>query len=191
MYTTQNTLSFLVLFNGLLRSTLADSTMLAISEYPDGQPQAPGGQTSYPYDPSSSWTSSVSVTTSVSWPSSSYDNPFTIYTSMTNSLGVITGMPAVVTSQPTQPAVVTSQPVSPTLPSYSGYYYNTTSTTSGLSTLSTSTVPVSASNNGVFTTTPSRISSPTLAQATGAAVSNKVAGAGFGLMVAALGFSFL
>lgn len=31
-----------------------------------------------------------------------YSNPFTIYTTMTNSLGVITGMPAVVTSQPSQ-----------------------------------------------------------------------------------------
>lgn len=31
-----------------------------------------------------------------------YSNPFTIYTTMTNSLGVITGMPAVDTSQPSQ-----------------------------------------------------------------------------------------
>ena len=115
-----------------------------------------------------------------------------MYTSMTNSLGVITGMPEVVTSQPTQPAVVTSQPVSPTLPSYSGYYYNTTSTASKLSTMATSTVVASASNNnGVFSTTAGTSASSAFAQATGAAVSNKVTGVGLGLVVAALGFSLL
>jgi hypothetical protein len=42
---------------------------------------------------------------------SSVDNyPQTSYLKQTNSLGVVTGMPAVFTSQPGQPAVVTSQP---------------------------------------------------------------------------------
>jgi len=43
-------------------------------------------------------------------------NPATQYTTQTNSMGVITGMPAVVTSQPIQPGVVTSQPLPASLP---------------------------------------------------------------------------
>ena len=39
-----------------------------------------------------------------------YSNPFTAYTSLTDSRGVITGMPAVATSIPSQAAVVTSIP---------------------------------------------------------------------------------
>lgn len=165
----------------LLQGVTADTTMAAVSEYSDGQPQAPTGS-------ASSW----SPTTEVAWSgTSSYDNPFTVYTSMTNSLGVITGMPSVVTSQPSQPALVTSQPPSATLPYYSGYYYNTSTTAP--TTLTTSTVLASASNNdGVFTTASSSGSAiATFAQVTGAAVSNKMAGAGVGLAIAALGFSLL
>lgn len=55
----------------------------------------------------SSAVSSAKATVSAASNSVPYSNPFTIYTSMTNSLGVITGMPAVVTSQPTQAAVAT------------------------------------------------------------------------------------
>lgn len=183
MHTSQMSLSSLALAVVLLLQTAnADTTMPAVSEYYDGQPQAG----TWSSDPSSTWEAS---TTEFSWPSSSYDNPFTIYTSLTNSLGVITGMPSVWTSQPTQPAVVTSQPVSPTLPTYSGYYYNTTSsapsTTVGLTTLATS---------GTFaatTTTSSNSPAPTFAQVTGAASSSKMAGAGLGLVVAALGFCLL
>ncbi|KAF2003320.1 hypothetical protein P154DRAFT_532423 [Amniculicola lignicola CBS 123094] len=39
--------------------------------------------------------------------------PQTSYLQQTNSLGVVTGMPAVFTSQPSQPAVFTSQPSQP------------------------------------------------------------------------------
>ncbi|KIW95267.1 uncharacterized protein Z519_03851 [Cladophialophora bantiana CBS 173.52] len=169
--------------------------MSAVSQISDGQPQGPVASTSLPTESSTSWSSSITEEVS-SWPTSSYENPFTIYTSMTNSLGVITGMPSVVTSQPTQPAVITSQPVSPTLPSYSGYYYgNGSSTTSaqsissGPTTLVTSTVGESP-YNGVSTTS-SGTSMATFAQVTGAAVTNRVAGACLGLLVAALGFSLL
>lgn len=48
----------------------------------------------------------IATSTSVVSPTP-YSNPFTIYTTMTNSAGVITGMPAVVTSQPTQAAKAT------------------------------------------------------------------------------------
>jgi hypothetical protein len=40
-------------------------------------------------------------------------NPNTMYLTQTDANGVITGMPQVATSQPTQPAVVTSQPGQP------------------------------------------------------------------------------
>lgn len=48
----------------------------------------------------SSWTSAQVVSSSAS--SVPYSNPFTVYTTQTNSAGVITGMPAVVTSQPSE-----------------------------------------------------------------------------------------
>ncbi|KAL6251017.1 hypothetical protein RBB50_001225 [Rhinocladiella similis] len=163
------------------------STVFGVSQISDGQVQAPPATAS----------------------TSSYENPFTIYTTQTNSLGVITGMPSVVTSQP---SVVTSQPVSPTLPSYSGYVYansttsaanssgsETTTTAGGQST--TSTGSGSASGATLVTSTrgasaggassASSSASPTFAQATGGAVSNKVAGAGVGLVVMGLGFSLL
>ena len=194
MYTTKPSLSSLTLAITLfLQATVADTTMPVVSEYPDGQPQAPTATASSPSDFSSS--SLTASTTAISWPisSSSYDNPFTIYTTMTNSLGVITGMPSVWTSQPSQPAVVTSQPSSATLPTYSGYYYNTTSSGSAATTMATSAVVASASNNnGVFTTTSSsRTSAPTIATVTGAASSNKIAGAGVGFIIAAFGFCML
>ncbi|KIW52319.1 hypothetical protein PV05_07965 [Exophiala xenobiotica] len=168
------------------------STMTAISQIPDGQVQAPTDSST----DSSLWPSSSSA--------SSYENPFTIYTTQTNSLGVITGMPSVWTSQP---SAVTSQPASPTLPSYSGYVYANTTTGAGVS-----TSPASASGSTVASTLTSTASvsgttlatstvvasesgatnaSPTLAQATGGAVSNQVAGAGIGLVVLGLGFSLL
>lgn len=175
--------------NALTSSPLL-STVNAASQIPDGQVQAPA---SAPTD-STSWWATLPGKTVIS--SGSYENPFTIYTSMTNSLGVITGMPAVVTSQP---AVWTSQPVSPTLPSYSGFAYSNGTTTSsssvgvptpttsdmGPSTMATSTV---TPTQGFAATTSG---SATFAQATGGAISNKLAGAGVGLLVAALGFSLL
>ena len=182
MYTSQLCLSTISLaVTLLLQTTHAATTVAAVSEYPDGQPQAP------PATVSSAW---PTYSASIGWPvtsSTPYENPFTIYTTMTNSLGVITGMPAVWTSQPSQPAVVTSQPPSATLPYYSGYYYNTTTSAS------TSTMTGSYSMSTMTTTTTTGSSSksavPTFAQVTGAAVSSrKVAGAGVALVVAAIGF---
>ena len=183
----QTTISLSVTLALLLHSmaTLADaSTMTAISQIPDGQPQAPA--TSWPSGSTSQFWSSLPGATVISHPSSSYENPFTIYTTETNSLGVITGMPSVVTSQP---AVVTSQPATPTLPHYSGYAYgnSTESSTAPPTTLATSTVVASASH-GEHT---SATASATFAQSTGGAVANKVAGAGIGLIVLGLGFSML
>jgi len=43
-------------------------------------------------------------------------NPNTMYLTQTDANGVITGMPAVATSQPAQPAVVTSQPLPASIP---------------------------------------------------------------------------
>ncbi|KAK5457027.1 hypothetical protein LTS15_004808 [Exophiala xenobiotica] len=156
--------------------------MTAISQLSDGQVQAP----------TDSSTDSSLLT------SSSYENPFTIYTTQTNSLGVITGMPSVVTSQP---SAVTSQPASPTLPSYSGYVYanSTTITTTGSSATEAQTQTSTASRSGTTLATSTVVASgsgatnasPTLAQATGGAVSNQVAGAGIGLVVLGLGFSLL
>ncbi|KAJ9632853.1 hypothetical protein H2204_007583 [Knufia peltigerae] len=129
---------------------------------------------------------------------SSYENPFTMYTTETNSLGVITGMPSVVTSQP---SVVTSQPASPTLPSYSGYVYANSTSASSQTTMTggqNTTLTGSMSATTMATSTASgsgsggaSSASPTFAQATGGAVSNKVAGAGIGLVVMGLGFSLL
>ncbi|OAP60700.1 hypothetical protein AYL99_05702 [Fonsecaea erecta] len=186
MYATQTSLSSLSLAVAiLLQVARADISMAAVSEISDGQPQGPVASTN--------WAPSTTAEVS-SWSTSSYENPFTIYTTMTNSLGVITGMPAVVTSQPTQPAVVTSQPISPTLPSYSGYWYgnssSTTASTEAPTTLATSTVVDSSSDNGIFTTS-SSTPVASFAAVTGAAVTNRVAGAGVGLLVAALGFSLL
>jgi hypothetical protein len=161
------------------------STMTAISQLSDGQVQAPTD---------SSTDSSLLASSSTS----SYENPFTIYTTQTNSLGVITGMPSVVTSQP---SAVTSQPASPTLPSYSGYVYanSTTITTTGSSATEAQTPTSTAPRSGTTLATSTVVASgsgatnasPTLAQATGGAVSNQVAGAGIGLVVLGLGFSLL
>jgi hypothetical protein len=168
----------------LLHGTAAVTTVPAISQISDGQPQAPTATWSAA---SESWSSAASEWTSGT---ASYENPFTIYTTQTNSLGVITGMPSVWTSQPSQPPLVTSQPVSPTLPTYSGYYYNTTS-----SSMPTSSALVGTASSMMtsFTTTGSSSSgiSPTFAQATGAAASSRVVGAAFGLVAAGLVFSLL
>ncbi|KAJ9609746.1 hypothetical protein H2200_006074 [Cladophialophora chaetospira] len=184
MHSSSISLPSLALAVFLLQAVSADTTLPAISEYYDGQPQAG----SYPTDPSSSWW--ASTTTDSLWQStSSYENPFTVYTSQTNSLGVITGMPAVVTSQPTQPAVVTSQPASPTLPTYSGYWYNTTAS-SPSATLG-NTILATSGTSFVTTTTSSSNPVATFAQVTGAASANKIASTGLGLVVAALAFCML
>jgi hypothetical protein len=182
---TFSTILSLALFTFIIPTAIAQTTVPGVSEIPDGQIQV------QPEDSSSTTTAIVSSS------SAAYENPFTIYTSQTNSLGVVTGMPAVVTSQPlvatSQPDVITSQPSSAVLPTLSGFYYNTTTSTSSeassiaASTLTTSTVGASGSSGS----SGSRSASATIAQATGGAVANRVAGAGFGLVVLGLAFSLL
>ena len=86
------------------------------SDIAKGEVVAPTGTTVW-WTPESTAPSATSVQ-SVDWnkaasspavtqPSVPYSNPFTIYTSMTDSRGVITGMPAVITAQPSQAAVAT------------------------------------------------------------------------------------
>lgn len=172
----------------LLVPSTAQSTVSGISQLSDGQVQAP---TSSILSPSTTETLADPVATTTT--SESYENPFTIYTTQTNSLGVITGQPSVVTSQPD---VVTSQPPSATLPSVSGYWYGNsssiateTSAESNVlpSTLATSTVTGSGSSS----VTGSRSATATFAQATGAAASGKIVGSGLGFVILALGFSML
>ena len=84
------------------------STVQVVTEFPDGQPQAPGSATSASPAPMSM----------------SYTNPFTSLTSLTSSVGVVTGMPSVATSQP---SVVISQPsIATSMPSSYGYSNTTT-----------------------------------------------------------------
>jgi hypothetical protein len=137
-------------------------TTNGISQISDGQIQAP-------------------ATTTTSSPP--YTNPFTSYTTETNSLGIITGMPSVVTSMP---AVVTSQP--------SVYMWNTTSTvaapetqgaantsipTTMMTSATTSAADTSFSFGSGSTTTAA--ASASVAIGTGGAVANAVGGAGLGL----------
>jgi len=85
----------------------------------------------------------------------SYDNPFTSYLTQTNSLGAVTGEPAVVTTQPavvtTQPAVVTTQPLPATLPALASGF-NTIVV--GNSKNQTSTIVVSVGNATTSIITP-------------------------------------
>ena len=164
-----------VLLICLAVTTLSQSTVSVnpVSQIPDGQPQAPINATSVPVVE----TPFVSSTTTVP-----YENPFTSYLSMTNSVGVVTGMPSVVTSQP---SAVTSQPISPTLPSYSGYAYSNSTTTSSSMSMSI----VSASSSVAAKESTSGTASATFAHATGGA--DRVAGAGLALLVLGVGFSML
>ena len=173
-------------------TTLAQSTVSDVSQIGDGQIQAPTDTASASVSLSSA--ADPALSSAVTTSTGSYENPFTIYTTQTNSLGVITGQPSVVTSQP---EVVTSQPPSATLPSVSGYYYGNgtaavSDTTAAMpSTLETSTVTKSASGSGSSGASGSSSASASFAQSTGAAVSTKVVGTGLGLVALALGFSML
>ena len=103
---------------------------------------------------------------------------------MTNSLGVVTGMPSVVTSQP---AAVTEQPVSPTLPSYSGYAYGN-STTVGVT---PTTMQTEAAASSTEQRSAPASASATIADSTGGADMNRVAGCGVALVLLGFGFSML
>ena len=156
-------------------------TMNAVSQITDGQIQAPTS-TDLPTGPGP-------VIISTSLPSdTAYTNPFASYLSQTDSMGVVTGMPSVVTSQP---AAVTEQPVSPTLPSYSGYAYGN-STTVGVS---ASTMQTMASNSvqasEVVQPKDTATASATIAESTGGADMNRVAGCGVALAVLGMGFAML
>ena len=155
-------------------SAVAQSTITAnpVSEFSDGQPQAPTGAPSV-----------VSSATPMVISSSSYNNPMSSYMTETNSQGVVTGMPAVITSQP---SVITSQPVSPTLASLSGYYYNVTSAANSTMMMTSATsviAPVSISG--------SHSASAAIATATGGATSDRLVGAGVALLVLGAAFSML
>lgn len=83
--------------------------------------------------------------------------PQTSYLQQTNSLGVVTGMPAAATSQPGQPAVVTNQPGQPAVVTSQPLPANIPAVGSGITTLilpgtgsmfnQTRTVVVSANNS--------------------------------------------
>jgi hypothetical protein len=96
---------------------------------------------------SGSASSAASVSTSISTPP--YSNPNTAYLTETNSLGVVTGMPSVVTSQPAGATAVTSQPLAASV--YAGL-------TTGLNTIplgnTTATVFFSGSVTSVVRSSP-------------------------------------
>jgi hypothetical protein len=163
-----------VLLASLASLAVSQNTVEAVSQNQDGQIQAP--------------TDTVIATAAPT--SAPYENPFTIYTTETNEWGVITGMPKVytsqptqplaVTSQPTQPAVVTSQPVSPT----HTYGNSTTLQTSTMSSETTSETEAASSTTGAAA------SSPSVAPLNGADT-NRIAGAGLALVVVSIGFFML
>jgi hypothetical protein len=155
---------------------LSQETVNPISQISDGQIQGPTGLPSGPGPEVPSTDVFVSSTTTIP-----YENPFTSYLTMTNSLGVVTGMPS----------VVTSQPVSPTLPSYSGYAYGNSTTVgvvpSTMSTLASATETVASPS----VPPSSSAASATIAESTGGAEVNRVAGCGVALVVMGIGFSML
>lgn len=97
-----------------------------------------------------------------------YSNPETSYITETNSLGVITGMPTAVTTQPGQPSAVTTQPAAASI--YAGL-------SSGLNTVvvgnRTLTVNVSGNQTSVVTPTPTTQSSNGAGTTTGSGSGTK------------------
>ena len=173
-----------ILTLALATAALAQSTVNPVSQIADGQPQAPTGVPSGP--------GPEIISTALPTETTPYTNAFTSYLSMTDSLGVVTGMPSVVTSQP---AAVTEQPVSPTLPSYSGYAYGNSTTVgvmaSTMQTVASATQEASASASAPEQQSGSASASATVGQSTGSAEVNRVAGCGVALMVLGVGFSLL
>lgn len=116
--------------------------------------------------------SASASTTSTSTPP--YSNPNTQYLTQTNSVGVVTGMPSVVTSQPaggvaitTQPAVVTTQPILATIPA---------GLSTGLNTIPYGNTTVTVSMSGSITSIISA-SKTTATSGSGAAASGSGASA--------------
>lgn len=107
-----------------------------------------------------------------------YSNPFTIYTTMTNSLGVITGMPAVATSQPSQPAVATACSGCASVLSQQSAWASSVGTL--MSSSRPATTVVAVSSTGSSSTTQASASAttaqPSFAQRTGAASQLAVSG---------------
>jgi len=161
----------------LLTLTAAQSTVTVqpVTQIADGQVQAP---------------QALNGTTTTA----AYTNPFTSYTTQTDSLGVITGMPSVVTSQPavitSQPAVVTSQPsVAGVIMTTS--YANTTMATSARSSMSSVLMSASSSASSVRASAGSATSSASIEVSTGGAVNNRITGTGLGLVVLGGTFALL
>lgn len=154
----------------IVLATIATSAFAQEARSAEPEPWAPSVATSVWTGPQAS-----------SAPGASYTNPFTSYLTQTNSMGVVTGMPSVWTSQPAaatwQPKVITTQPL-PVMQNTTTYNHPTHSASTLWSTASQST-------------SSSMTPTPTFAQSTGGAASNKVAGAGAALVVMAVGFSLL
>jgi hypothetical protein len=98
-----------------------------------------------------------------------YSNPNTQYTTETNSEGVITGGPAVVTSQPDQPGVVTSQPA--VITSQPGVA-SLPALGNGLTTLTFNNQTYTVSVNGTQTSFISSTSTSSTAKGSGASGAN-------------------
>ncbi|KAK5947059.1 hypothetical protein PMZ80_001205 [Knufia obscura] len=111
--------------------------------------------------------------------SAPYSNPFTVYTSMTDSRGVITGMPAVATSQPSQADVATvcsgCASVMSAQESWSSMVSSIYSTSTPVPTSASSTM---SSATSASSTGSSASSSPTFEQSTGAASRSAVLSGG-------------
>ncbi len=127
--------------------------------------------------------SAPAVVTSQS--SAQYSNAFTVYTSMTDSRGVITGMPAVATAQPSQAEVATvcsgCSSVASAEESWSSmvasiYSTSTLAAASANSTMSSATSATSTASSA--SSTSSATSSATFSQSTGAASRNIVCSGG-------------
>jgi len=117
---------------------------------------------------STSVSTSVSTSDSTSISTPPYSNTLTNFLTETNSLGVVTGQPSVVTSIPDQPGAVTTQPIVASV--YAGL-------TTGLNTVvlgnRTATVSIGSGVTSVLTPVPT-----TASTAGGAAGTNVAGGSG-------------
>jgi len=103
----------------------------------------------------------VGVNTETSIP---YSNIETLYTTETNSLGVVTGMPDPVTTQPGQPAEVTSQPAAASI--YAGLSQGLNTVVVGNSTV---TVDVNGNQTSIVSSTTQSTAASASAATTGSA----------------------
>jgi len=121
--------------------------------------------------------------------------PQTVYLSQTNSLGVVTGQPAVATAIPnqpavdtaipTQPALVTAQPLPDNIPAVGTGVHTLTLAGTGSAFNQTRTVTISANNSTTLLVAPSTTASDAIAsgssgasRSTGASRSGSQTGSG-------------